>query len=520
MSITTLCDLLDASARRWPERRAIGDVAGAQRLTYQDLGALTRQVAERLHALGIGTSDTVAVFSDNCIEFAPAALGVVSAGAAAPLDPQRLPARRTARLAALKATATIVPAHLYDAFVAAHPDRADTTLRLTLTVDADSGPHVSITAGAATTPAATDLPRPAADDVALVMLTSGTTSEPKTVPLTHANVLAAIQGIVDCYRLDEHDATLLVMPLFHGHGLIAGLLATLASGGSAYLPRGGRFHATTFWEDMITAGATWYTAVPTIHQILLARAAGEYPKQPPRLRFIRSCSAPLAPAVLGRLQTAFAAPVLNAYGMTETSHQAASNPLPSDGPDKPASVGLPTGVQIRVIAADGTPARAGEAGAILVRGAAVTSGYRDNPAANSESFTDGWFHTGDLGYLDRDGYLSLTGRTKEIINRGGEKISPADIDTVLQSHPSVQDALAFGVPDEKYGEEIDAAIILRPGLTATEDQPKVYLQNRLSVFETPKRFYFVDDFPRTPKGTGDRRQLAATLTGDRPPAGS
>jgi acyl-CoA synthetase (AMP-forming)/AMP-acid ligase II len=358
-----------------------------------------------------------------------------------------------------------------------------------------------------------DAPRMApsrAGDVALLLRTSGTTAAPKVVPLTHSNLLASVDGIRTVYRLTPHDATLLVMPMSHGHGLIAGLLATLASGGAAYLPTGGRFHASSFWSDLVRARATWFTAVPTIHQILLARAGSDYPKDGyPHLRFVRSCSAPLAPEVLQAVQAAFSAPVLPAYGMTETAHQVSSNPLPSDGADKAASVGLATGVQIQVTGPDGGLAATGETGEVWVRGPAVTSGYLDDGEATEQTFAGGWFHTGDLGHQDADGYLFLTGRIKDLINRGGEKISPTAIDEVLQSSPDVEDALAFGIPDDEYGEEVAAAVVLRPGHHVGEAQLMTYSRSKLSAFEAPKHIYFVTDLPRTAKGTGDRRRLAA-----------
>jgi acyl-CoA synthetase (AMP-forming)/AMP-acid ligase II len=330
------------------------------------------------------------------------------------------------------------------------------------------------------------------------------------VPLTASNVAASVRGICATYRLGPQDATLLVMPLYHGHGLIAGLLASLASGGAVYVPGAGRFSASTFWTEMAGVGATWYTAVPTIHQILLQRAAAEYPRDnPPRLRFIRSCSAPLAPSVLQQLESAFSAPVLPAYGMTESAHQAASNPLPAVGPVKAGSAGLATGVDLRIAGPDGEALGSGTPGEVCIRGAAVASGYLDAPDATARTFADGWLHTGDLGYLDPDGYLFLTGRIKELINRGGEKFSPQQIDAILLSNAKVQDALSFGVPDETYGEEISAAVILKHGQEANERELMAYCRGTLSEAGTPKRIFFVSEFPRTSKNAGDRRKLAA-----------
>lgn len=258
-------------------------------------------------------------------------------------------------------------------------------------------------------------------DVALFLHTSGTTSRPKGVPLTQRNLAASVQNIISVYRLTDSDSTVVVLPLFHVHGLLAGLLSPLSAGGSVTLPALGRFSASTFWADMRGSNATWYTAVPTVHQILLDRHATK-PEQDglPELRFIRSCSASLAPAILERLESAFNAPVLEAYAMTEASHLMTSNPLPHDGPHKPGSVGKPVGQELAILDDKGVPQPAGVAGEVCIRGPNVTKGYKNNPTANETAFLFGWFHTGDLGYLDGDGYLHLVGRIKELINRGGK----------------------------------------------------------------------------------------------------
>lgn len=300
------------------------------------------------------------------------------------------------------------------------------------------------------------------------------------------------------------------MPLFHGHGLIAGLLSTLASGGSAYLPSTGSFSAHLFWPDLMRLGVTWYTGVPTIHRILVNRASEDYPKfSTVPLRFIRSCSAPLDEELVNAITATFRVPLISAYGMTETSHQLSSNPLPVNAVNKMSSVGLPTGVEIRIVGENGKDVATGGTGEIWVRGATVTPGYLNNPEANASSFVDGWFRSGDLGSKDADGYLSLRGRIKEMINRAGEKIALSAIDAALLCNKKVLEAASFGEADEMYGEMVQAAVILRPGTEATENELRDYCRTRLSAFEVPTRIYILREFPRTAKGSIDRRALAA-----------
>ena len=260
------------------------------------------------------------------------------------------------------------------------------------------------------------------DDVALFLHTSGTTSRPKGVPLTQYNLLSSVKNIDSVYRLTESDSTVIVLPLFHVHGLIAGLLSSLGAGAAVALPAAGRFSASAFWKDMIKYSATWYTAVPTIHQIILDRHSSNPEPVYPRLRFIRSCSASLAPVILGKLEEAFGAPVLEAYAMTEASHLMASNPLPQDGAHKSGSVGKPVGQEMGILDESGRVQEAGISGEVCIRGSNVTKGYKNNVAANTASFLFDWFHTGDIGYFDSDGYLHLVGRIKELINRGGTYI--------------------------------------------------------------------------------------------------
>lgn len=350
---------------------------------------------------------------------------------------------------------------------------------------------------------------PKPEGIAMFLHTSGTTSRPKGVPLTHANLTASLSNIARTYELTPADGCLLVMPLFHVHGLMAATLATLTTGGTVIFPPGGKFSASAFWPSLVEGGATWYTAVPTIQQILLARADKDYPSNPPKLRFIRSCSASLAPAVLERLEERFHAPVLEAYAMTEAAHQMTSNPLPKYGERKAGSVGVAQGcVKVAILDDSNKIVDQGVVGEVCIQGDNVTKGYQNNASANESAFAGGWFHTGDQGFLDKTGYLTLTGRIKELVNRGGEKISPLEVDAALLAHESVKEAVSFAVPDEKYGEEVNAAVILKDDSHIEEEDLKKFALERLAAFKIPKRFFICDDLPRTATGKIQRRIVA------------
>ena len=512
--LNNLSELLARHVKERPERTAVGTSDGGIVISYSQLDALVRSAMAQLSSLGLSRGATIALVSDNSVEFVVGLLAVVSSGArVAPLNPKLTLSELSTRLSELSAHAVLAPEHLANKLEFADAS-AGSAARWIMSIESSGGAYkVRIANGNQKGPAsdvAAGTNVPMGNDIAVVMFTAGTTSSPKLVPLTLRNILASVQSIASGYDLSPDDATLIVMPLFHGHGLIAGLLSTLASGGSAYLPSTGGFSAHLFWPDVVRLGVTWYTAVPTIHRILLNRAPKDYPSSSPvRLRFIRSCSAPLDEELAAATAVTFRAPMISAYGMTESSHQVSSNPLPLHGSNKTSSVGLPTGVEVRIVTEDETDAATGGIGEIWVRGATVTTGYLNNPQANSASFADGWFRSGDIGSRDADGYLFLRGRLKEVINRGGEKISPGDIDAVLLSNPKVLEAASFGESDAMYGENVQAAVILRPGIEATENELRDYCRTKLSAFEVPERIYVVADFPRTAKGSTDRRALAA-----------
>jgi len=346
---------------------------------------------------------------------------------------------------------------------------------------------------------------PAPHSIALLLQTSGTTGKPKWVPLTHANLLASIANITATYKLSPADSTLLVMPLFHVHGLVAALLSTLFSGGRVILAP--RFSASHFVAWTLAEKPTWYTAVPTIHRILLGHPEIQsIPRG--QFRFIRSCSSFLAPETRSRLEDLLGSPVLEAYGMTEASHQIASNPLPP-GDRLVGSVGPGTGVEVTILGPDGSNLAAGESGEVAIRGDNVMNGYLNNPEANANAFANGFLRTGDLGQIDENGYLTLLGRLKEFINRGGEKIPPAQIDDVLLALTGVAKAVAFGVPDTMYGETVHAAVV--PDGPLTEEDILDHCREKLPRFMVPVRIHIVSELPHGASGKVSRVTLPKTL---------
>ncbi len=498
--LTTLIELLSSGRTSHP---ALIVPEGGPAVTYGSLRNQVEQFAATLQRLGIGRGDRVAIALPNGVEVITAFLGIATAAAtAAPLNPVYTTDEFRFYLEDIEAKVLIVPPG-----GGAQPRTAAPAgiLLIEASLAPDGQVRFEVTKAAA-------LPRkqtnPTPDDVALFLHTSGTTSRPKGVPLSHANLLTSAANVMATYALTPEDVSLCVMPLFHVHGLVASTLATFRSGGTILVPP--RFSAGAFWPVVKAHRATWYTAVPTIHQVLLTRADEDHAPAPGTsgLRFIRSCSSALAPATMAGLEARFGCPVLEAYGMTEAAHQMASNPLPPRQ-RKPGSVGQGTGVQVAVMDDVGTFLPTGMQGEVVIKGVNVTRGYHNNPEANASSFTNGWFRTGDQGILDAEGYLTLVGRLKELINRGGEKISPREIDEALLTHPAVAEAVCFGVPDAKYGEEVAAAVVLRGD--ANEAALVAYCRERLAAFKVPKTIYLVTQIPRTATGKIQRRNVAATF---------
>ncbi|MBI1747685.1 MAG: AMP-binding protein [Acidobacteria bacterium] len=496
-SPTTLLELLNTAP---DDKLAIVLPDSGLSVTYQALRLQVAAVADAFAGHGISRGERIALALPNGLPAIVCFLAASSAGTAAPLNPAYQATEFRFYMDDIAARTLIIPRQGGEDARRAAAERIPI-----LTADMDAQGTVTIEprspGGAAGSPGA--------EDVALVLHTSGSTGRPKRVPLKHRHLVVSARNIVETYRLGPEDVTLCVMPLFHVHGLVASVLATLLSGGTVVVPS--RFNPRSFRRLVQDHRVTWYSAVPTIHQILLARAVNvsQRPYGAETLRFIRSCSAPFSPETMRQMEDRFGVPVLEAYGMTEAAHQMASNPLPP-GARKPGSVGPGTGLHISIMDDEGQPCPTGQIGEVVIRGPSVIESYENNPEADAGAFVQGWFRTGDQGLLDSDGYLWLTGRLKELINRGGEKISPHEIDNVLQTHPAVAEAVCFGVPHPTWGEAVAAAVVLRA--PAHEADLLSFCRARLAEFKRPTKIYIVDTIPRTVTGKLQRRAMADACT--------
>ena len=499
----TVNDLLESG-----EDRAVAITgSGREPLTYSGLRRQVTNTVSVLNHLGIGRNDPVAIVLPNGPEMAVAFIAIAAGATTAPLNPAYQEEELEFYLSDLEAKLLVIEKGI-DLPARSVAQKLDIPIaELNPSEDAASISFDLEGDPARKAPRAGGLAE--ADDIALVLHTSGTTSRPKMVPLSHHNICASAQQIAQSLSLGCEDRCLNIMPLFHIHGLMAAVLSSLTAGSSVFCTPG--FNALKFFSWMQEADPSWYTAVPTMHQVILGRASRNRAIiESVRLRFLRSSSASMPPPVMEELEEAFSSPLIEAYGMTEASHQMASNPLPP-GERKPGSVGIPTGVRISIVDESGQHLRPGATGEVVIQGSSVTAAYRNNPDANAQAFTEGWFRTGDQGVIDDDGYLRLTGRLKEIINRGGEKISPLEVDEVLIGHPEVAQAITFSVPHEKLGEEVAAALVLREGAATTQGEIREFAGRRLADFKVPRRVIFLDEIPKGPTGKLQRIGLAKKL---------
>jgi acyl-CoA synthetase (AMP-forming)/AMP-acid ligase II len=500
---STIPDLLTHGADGATALSAPGGVP----LTYGGLRALVANTRAALNTFGLGPNDRVAIVLDNGPEMAATFLSVGSCATAAPLNPAYRAEEFEFYLTDLRAKLLIVAKDKVSPAVDVAQKLGVPVARLVPQPERGAGTFVLDLppGGKAATGA-----RPASpDDIALVLHTSGTTSRPKIVPLAQQNVCTSAHSIRGTLALTKDDRALCVMPLFHIHGLMASLLAPLSAGGAVWCSPG--FNALKFFGWMAEIQPTWYTAVPTMHQTILARAGRNLDiVKGNRLRFIRSSSSALPPTVIAALEEQFGVPVIEAYGMTEAAHQMASNPLPP-APRKPGTVGRAAGPEVRVVDERGATVPPGEKGEIVIRGPNVMAEYENNPKANADGFIEGWFRTGDQGTMDAEGYLAITGRLKEIINRGGEKISPREVDEIIMEHPAVHQCVTFGVPHDMLGEDVAAAIVLKEGATADEKELRAFAAVRLADFKVPRKILILKEIPVGATGKLQRIGLAQKL---------
>lgn len=502
MSFESLAQLMEYRALHDRERLFASSPEQQTDLTYGAFYQSAREFARYLARQGLHNGGRVAVILDNGLDWVLAFWGILLAGGVAvPLNPRFKPSESAGLLGQAAAQLIIadsegakaLPPELFAGPVSRY--QSGHAGRQELLIVALTQPPQAVGAAAAGS-------GPEAE--ALLLFTSGSTGVPKGVVLTHGNLLAEAGFIQQGHRLTAQDITLCILPFFHINGLIITLLTPVFTGGRAIIPR--RFSAGSFWGWVKQYQVTWFSAVPTILSILLSRTEA-CPGQAPSLRFARSASSSLPVAILQEFEKRYQVPVIEAYGLSEAGSQVATNPLPPAS-RKAGSVGLPAGNEMRVVDENGQDVAAGVAGEVILRGPNVTSGYLNNPAANQESFKQGWFYTGDLGYFDEDGYLFLTGRKKELINRAGEKISPREVDEVLYQLPEIEVAAAVGVPDSLLGEEIVAFVQLRPGAELSTETVLAHCKSYLADFKVPKAIFCIDDFPKGANGKIQRRRLA------------
>ncbi|MGA7081056.1 MAG: acyl--CoA ligase [Terriglobales bacterium] len=472
------------------------------RVTYDSLREQVLAMANALASAGIRRGDSVAIALPNGLPAIVSFLAASIAGTAAPLNPAYPYEEFLFFLGDTNARVLLCPP------VGAEFARSAAADRKIPVISVGMSDHGDVHLLDAATGATAAEPTP--DDIALVLHTSGSTGRPKRVPLRHFNLAVSSANIANTYALSEEDVSLCIMPLFHIHGLIGSTMATFLSGGTVVVP--GKFNALSFWRTVREHRVTWYSGVPTMHQLLLTRAH-EKPIEAATLRFIRSCSAPLSAELIHKIEQLFGVPFVEAYGMTEASHQMTSNPLPPRY-RKAGSVGVGTGLRISILDREGNHLSTNQRGEVAIQGANVFRGYENNPEANARAFVDGWFRTGDEGFLDEDCYLHLTGRMKDIIIRGGENVAPHEVDEILLRHPAVSAAVTFGCLHPVLGEEVAAAVVLHEPASATESELIKHCREFLAAYKCPTKIYLVESIPTTATGKIRRRAVAAALTDD------
>jgi oxalate---CoA ligase len=491
-------DILTAlrqAALRTPDALAIMDVQGTQ-LTFGALLAKLEAVAASIGTVaGPGVRPRVGIVLPNGLDMAVTLLGVASAGVALPFNPTYRSAEYEAYFRETRLDALLVAANDEGEAVRTAQELAIPILRLN-----GDGAIDGVARGRAA------VAQPSPEDVALVLLTSGSTGRAKAVPLTHRNVCTSARDVARSMGLSDNDRCLAMWEQFHVGGLVDLLLAPLMSGGTLVCTPG--FDAARFFSLLPIIRPTWFQGVPTtLNELLIHARRNGLAVRPHSLRLLRSVAAALPQQLMQDLEETFGVPVIQTFGMTEAGPLITSTALPP-ALRKPGSVGRSCGPQVRIVGQDGETLGVLETGEVAVRGDNVFAGYENDPEANAQQFRVGWFHTGDLGHLDADGDLFLTGRIKQLINRGGEKVNPQELDEALAAHEAVAQAASYAVPHRSLGEDVAAAVVLRDGKTVTAEELRAFLRTRLAGFKVPSRISIVDDLPRNMIGKIDRMALS------------
>jgi len=506
MTFSSIPQILAHYAHFTPQAPAIL-APGRDALTYLRLEQHANQIVDTFNHLGIGRGDVVAILLPNSPELALATISIACAAVSAPLNPAFQAGELIAYLDDIFARAVVTMPVEGAPIVQAAKALSITVIEFSPLLDQPAG--LFNLCGEARLLGAKEGGIAQSDEVALLLPTSGATSRPKIVPLTHRQLCLGSQVIANSLQLTSADRSLNVMPLFHGHALIVSTLTSLIAGGSVVYPPG--FSVESFYNCLAEFQPTWYSCVPTIHQAILARAK-EYPQvvENSSLRLTRSAASAMPPKLQLELEATFRTPHLEVYGATEAGAQITCNPLPP-GRRKLGSVGLPTGCQVKIIDPSGVQLPPGRTGEIVAHSERFFSGYHNNPVATRNAFIDGWFRAGDEGYMDEEGYLYFTGRIKEMINRGGEKIAPREVEEALLDHPAVAQAVAFAIPHPTLGEDVAAAVVLHPQATVAVDDIRKFLFGRLAPFKIPSRVLAVDEVPKNALGKPQRIGLARLI---------
>lgn len=498
----TIGELVDFQATHYGDKPFVIAPETGRIVTYRQLGTCINRIVASFHRQGIEKQDKVSIVMPNIAEYAYVFFGAMKMGAVANPVNIHLQASELRYILEHADSKIVVTTPEYMPLIEEVWQLWGKTLPVAMLDEGCEDLQLPQTAPGTPSPAEAVSP----DDEAELLYTTGTTGRPKGVLLTHCNVLHEAQFIIDGHGLTEDDRCLCLLPFFHINAEIVNMVAGLLAGSSIILPR--RFSASAFWPALATYEATWFNAVPTIYSILLNRPEEESENLDlSRIKFGRSASAALPVSVLCGFRDRFHIDIIETYGITETASQVTTNPK-ERSKQKAGSVGRAQGCQVKIINQEGQELPPGQEGEIMVKGMNVMKGYYKNPEATAEAMTpDGWFHSGDLGLLDEDGVVTITGRIKELIIRGGENIQPREIDEVLYSHHKIQDAATVGIPDPFWGEEVKSFVVLNSGEECSEEELLAYCKERLAAFKCPKSIAFIEEMPKSPGGKIIRRKL-------------